>query len=194
MFTLHAEPFNGSSERLGLHKDSVALTIDTPHKRFHYTQNPSRLRRSCCRKTFRPEILDPEQDRRSPELLQHDRRNSHRDGRGFIYQNQVDLLPATEGCQERGEDSKRKEIHRKAPSLTLASREQRHAENRYALISLLTWREETISWEKLSRGVIRHPSQNSDGMSTFLQPKGQIIDPKRLWPEILRDNQNLHDL
>src|SRR5438309_10870745 len=136
MFTLHAEPFDESSKRLGLYKDSVALTIDTPHDRFHYTQNPSRLCRSCCRKTLRPEILDPEQDRRSPELLQHDRGNPHRDRRRFEDQNHVVGGSTPPSSKDACREGKRAEVQQKSKCPSFPPRNERYAQDPDSMIPL----------------------------------------------------------
>ena len=170
------------------------MTVDRPDKRFHDAQNPSRLRRSCRRKTLRPEILDPEQDRRPPEFLQHDRRNSHRDRRRLEDQYRVVRSTTSPSAKDACEKGKRTEVEQESKRPSVPPRNERHTQDPDSMIPLFHPRQKSVAWEKPAVWIIRLSSKDRHLMSSFLQTERHIVDSEVFRPKILGDDEHVHGI
>src|SRR5829696_2209074 len=176
-------------ETPGGHEDAVAPTVDVAHHPCHPAQSPLRMHGSHCRQTLRPQVLHPQHERRLFHLLHDERRQPDRHWRGLEDEDHVEHPPTEQRSKERGEQHERQVVEGQHPPAAAPTRHQWHAQHLYSLVVLAYRARETVASEEGAVRVVRLAREDSDLVSTFLQPPHKIVDTKGLWPEILRDDE-----
>ena len=185
----HAMRFDRRDERLGLHEDAVATTVDPLDQAVDETQHRAILDRAGRRQALGPEILHPEEERNALQRTQRSRRNADRHWGRLIDENRVEASAREPGGEQRREKGMRKKVDRQTQAAAVTSRDQRSATHLGRLVPLAHWTQETVAGEVVSAWVIRHAGVDRDGVPARGETFDDIVDAEILRPEILAENQ-----
>jgi len=104
------------------------------------------------------------------------------------------LLGAKKGKKDTREESKRQIVQSELNSPTVSSRYEWNSDDFGATVPLPLFPKQSVTWEEPPVRIVWYAGEDCDVVPTIHQTCGQIIDAKVLWPKVLTNNKNIHNI
>ena len=180
------------AESLGLHQDNGASAIDPAHQSADRTKHL--LIFHCARRAeaFRPEILNPEDNRGFFQPRHQPRRNAYRHRRSLKDEDRVIRLATASHTGDASRQRKGQVVQNKPYTLAVATGYQRRSDDFRGLEVLGIRAAPTIAGRQSALRIIRQTGQNSDRVAALDQALDKVVYPEALWPEMLGYHKDMH--